>query len=54
MGQNNAKVNGYINAEGLVERVETWVDNPVTGDTLLEATYANYKDFAGTKFPRRS
>ena len=23
-----AKVNGYINADNMVERVETWIDNP--------------------------
>src|SRR5262245_11985459 len=29
MGQNKAKVDGYINDQNLVERVETWIDNPV-------------------------
>lgn len=46
-----AKVNGYINADNLVERVETWFDNPMLGDTLFEATYTDYKDFGGVKFP---
>ena len=48
-----ARVNGYINDENLVEKVETWVDSPLTGDTLLEATYTNYQDFDGVKFPTR-
>lgn len=46
-----AKVNGYINADNMVERVETWIDNPMLGDTLFEATYTDYKDFGGVKFP---
>ena len=51
-GDNRAKVNGYINRQNLVERVETWIDAPVLGDTLYEATYSDYKDFSGTKFPQ--
>ena len=52
-GQNKAKVNGYINEQKMVERVETWIDNNVLGDMLFDATYADYKDFAGLKFPSR-
>jgi glyoxylase-like metal-dependent hydrolase (beta-lactamase superfamily II) len=52
-GQNKAKVNGYINDQNLVERVETWIDNAVLGDTLFEATYSEYKDFGGVKFPTK-
>ncbi len=37
----------------MVEKVETWIDNPVTGDTLLVALYSEYKDFGGLKFPTR-
>src|SRR5262249_40200488 len=51
MGQNKAKVNGYINDQNMLERVETWIDNAVTGDTLLDISYTAYKDFAGAKFP---
>jgi glyoxylase-like metal-dependent hydrolase (beta-lactamase superfamily II) len=46
-----AKVNGYINADNMVERVETWIDNPMLGDTEWDATYTGYKDFGGVKFP---
>lgn len=46
-----AKVNGYINAQNMVERVETWIDNPILGDTLWEAAYSDYKDFGSVKFP---
>src|SRR5437867_697150 len=51
MGQNKAKVNGYINDQNMVEKVETWIDNPMLGDTLFEASYSDYKDFSGIKFP---
>ena len=40
-GDNKAKVNGYINAQNLVERVETWVDNPFFGDMPFEAIYSS-------------
>lgn len=44
-------VNGFINDQHLVERTETWIDHPVLGDMPIETTYADYKDFAGVKFP---
>ncbi len=47
------KVNGYINGQNLVEKVETWIPNPVLGDMLVETTYSDYKDFGGIKFPTR-
>jgi len=50
-GQNKAAVNGYINDQNLVERVETTIDNPLFGDTALESVYSDYKDFSGVKFP---
>src|SRR5258708_6957146 len=51
-GDNKAKVNGYINAQNQVERVETWIDNPFLGDMLFEAIYSDYKDAGGAQFPR--
>ena len=51
MGDNKAKVNGYINEQNLVERVETWIDNPLYGDLLFEAMYSDFKDVDGVKFP---
>jgi glyoxylase-like metal-dependent hydrolase (beta-lactamase superfamily II) len=50
-GDNKAKVNGYINAQNFVERVETWIDHPVLGDMLFEADYTDYKDIGGAQFP---
>src|SRR5262252_1135438 len=52
-GQNKAKVNGYISDQNLVERVETWIDNAMLGDMLFDATYTEYKDFGGVKFPTK-
>ena len=45
------KVNGAVNDQNEVEHVQTWVANPVLGDTLYETRYTAYKDFGGVKFP---
>jgi glyoxylase-like metal-dependent hydrolase (beta-lactamase superfamily II) len=42
---------GTINAQNQVERVQTWIDNPVLGDTPVEFTYSDYRDFGGVMFP---
>ncbi len=42
---------GTINARNHVEKVQTWLDTPVLGDTLVETTYSNYRDFGGVTFP---
>ena len=44
---------GRINAASQVERIQTIIDNPVTGDTPVEITYSDYRDFGGTLFPGR-
>jgi glyoxylase-like metal-dependent hydrolase (beta-lactamase superfamily II) len=44
-------VNGYINDQGYVERVETTISNDVVGDMVWDAEYTNWKDFGGLKFP---
>ena len=51
MGQNKASVDGYLNDQNLVERVETRIDNPMLGDMPFSAAYSDYKDFGGVKFP---
>jgi glyoxylase-like metal-dependent hydrolase (beta-lactamase superfamily II) len=51
VGDNKAKVNGYINAQNMVERVETSIDNPFLGDMPFEAIYTDYKDVGGAPFP---
>lgn len=50
-GNNHAKVNGYINDRNEVERVETWIDTSVLGDTHLEVAYSDYRDVNGARFP---
>ena len=42
-----------LNAQQLVEHVETTVANTLYGDTRLEADYADYRDVAGAKFPMK-
>ena len=46
------KVVGYINSQNLVEKAQTWLENPIFGDMLVEAEYTHYRDGAdGLKFP---
>ena len=51
VGDNKAKVNGYLNDQHLVERVETWIDNAFLGDMPFEAIYSDYREVGGAKFP---
>ena len=44
---------GTINAQNQVERVQTWIDNPILGDTPVEFAYSDYRDFTGVMFPAR-
>src|SRR4029079_17446506 len=37
--------------KSMVYKVQTWVDNPVLGDMLVEAIYSDYKDYTGVKVP---
>ena len=43
----------WINADNLVERIDSRVPNPVLGDTAVETIFSDYRDFAGVKFPTR-
>ena len=47
------RVDGYINAENLIEKIETWTPNPILGDTLIERTFSEYRDFGDVKVPMR-
>jgi glyoxylase-like metal-dependent hydrolase (beta-lactamase superfamily II) len=47
------KVEGYVNNQNLLEKVNTWMPNPILGDTLVETTYSDYRDFGGAKFPAK-
>src|SRR2546425_592752 len=45
------KVVGYINDQNLVDKVETWLENPIFGDMLVETLYSDYRDNNGLKYP---
>lgn len=44
---------GRINAQSQVERVQTWIDNTVLGDTPVDVTFSDYREFNGVMFPGR-
>lgn len=50
-GGKSYRLTGYINADGLVERVETLLDHNVFGDMLVEAEYTFWRDNNGFMFP---
>lgn len=41
----------WINAQGLVERVDSVQPNPVLGDTHATTFYSGYRDHGGVRFP---
>jgi glyoxylase-like metal-dependent hydrolase (beta-lactamase superfamily II) len=46
------KVVGYIGPDNTVDRVQTWIENPIFGDMLVETDYTNYREGAGgLKYP---
>jgi glyoxylase-like metal-dependent hydrolase (beta-lactamase superfamily II) len=50
---NKYRVEGTIDSDNMVTRVETKIPNPVLGDMSVVATYSEYKDFNGVKFPTK-
>ena len=44
---------GTIDANNRVTKIETTIANPVLGDTTLDANYSGYRDFNGIQFPAR-
>ena len=44
-------LNGYYDRDYLLERIETWIDDPVYGDMKVEARFDDYRDFGGVRFP---
>jgi glyoxylase-like metal-dependent hydrolase (beta-lactamase superfamily II) len=46
-------INGYINNQNLVERVETWFGENIMGDMHILATYSGWKDFGGAMAPSK-
>jgi glyoxylase-like metal-dependent hydrolase (beta-lactamase superfamily II) len=47
------RIVGTISADNLVEKVETWLDNPALGDMHVETNYSEYRDVGGFKFPAK-
>lgn len=43
----------YVNADYLVERVESRLPHPVTGDTVAVSEFEGWRDFGGVRFPAR-
>jgi glyoxylase-like metal-dependent hydrolase (beta-lactamase superfamily II) len=49
------RVTGEFNNDNLLERVITWIPDPVLGDMMVEIRYSDYRDVGGgAKFPFRS
>jgi glyoxylase-like metal-dependent hydrolase (beta-lactamase superfamily II) len=46
-------VNGYINNQNVVTKVDTRVENNVVGDLLVEFEYSNYRMMNGVQVPAR-
>lgn len=47
------RVKAIFNDRNLVEKVEAVFPNPVVGDMPFEASYSDYQDFGGVKFPMK-
>ena len=47
------KMTGLINANNQVEKVQTWIDQSIVGDMLVETVYSGYKSFGGVMFPSK-
>jgi glyoxylase-like metal-dependent hydrolase (beta-lactamase superfamily II) len=45
-------VRGYVDDDNLIERVETWVEDPFMGDMLVAEVYDDYRDMNGLMVPR--
>jgi glyoxylase-like metal-dependent hydrolase (beta-lactamase superfamily II) len=50
---NRYRATAWIGADGTVQRVDSVVPNPVTGDTPVSTTYTGWRDWGGVKFPGR-
>ena len=47
----NYVINGYVNEQNLVERVETWLGENIMGDMHILSIYTGWKDFGGAMAP---
>ena len=46
-------VNGYVNQNNLIDRVETELGDNIMGDMQIVATYSGWKDFGGAMAPTK-
>jgi glyoxylase-like metal-dependent hydrolase (beta-lactamase superfamily II) len=46
-------INGYVNEQNVVDRVETWLGENIMGDMHILATYTGWKDFGGVMAPAK-
>ena len=46
-------INGYVNDQNLVERVETWLGENIMGDMQIVATYSGWKQFEAAMAPTK-
>ncbi len=49
----NYVINGYVNENNIVDRVETWLGENIMGDMHIVATYTGWKDFGGAMAPSK-
>jgi glyoxylase-like metal-dependent hydrolase (beta-lactamase superfamily II) len=47
------RVEAYVNAQHVIERIDTWTANPILGDMAIETTFGEYRGFGGVQFPTR-
>jgi glyoxylase-like metal-dependent hydrolase (beta-lactamase superfamily II) len=50
---NAFKATAYLNADHLVERIDSVQPHPVSGDTTISTTFGGYREHGGVKFPSR-
>ena len=50
---NEYTINGYVNEQNIVDRVETWLGENIMGDMHILATYTGWKDFGGVMAPSK-
>jgi glyoxylase-like metal-dependent hydrolase (beta-lactamase superfamily II) len=46
-------INGYVDEQNMVDRVETWLGDNIMGDMHILAVYSGWKDFGGAMAPSK-
>jgi glyoxylase-like metal-dependent hydrolase (beta-lactamase superfamily II) len=49
----NYTINGYVDQQNIVDRVDTWLEDNIMGDMHIVATYTGWKDFGGVMAPAK-